>query len=650
MTAPTCISYIRFSSDRQSQGSSLERQLQASRAYAEKHGYVFDERFNYRDLGVSAYTGDHAKFGDLHRFLTAIKSGDIPKGTILLVESLDRLSRESVLEAFKQFQAILDEDIKVVTLCDEMEYTKENLATDFTKLIVSLSVMMRANEESKIKSQRIRGGFEKKRKNLANVKMTANVPTWLKLIKESNSFEIVPDRADIVKQIFQMSYDGQGIVTIARHLNKTKTPAFRSSKGWCQSTVRKILSSRSVIGEYQPHIYRKGMSKPEPVGDVVTDYFPAIIDKDIYNAVQARFANGTHVAGRTAKVQNLFGGITTCGYCGSRMDVVKKGNYPKEVHYLVCTSARKGVGCSYISIKCNEIEDAFLTFCREKELLDVLNLEGERDKERQKGLLHQISAKEGELISINKKLDILNEELLDTTDKSIRKHFKDQLTVFIHLKENLEQFITQLNREVTDINQSFEDVDTRIRNILDIVRDVNESASEEERITFRIKLRNSLRQIIKQVLVYPRGNLSSNQQIEISKLKFETELATVDGYNHDILRHERDTAINQLLDSQSNTIDDRYFEIHFKNGNLRRIGYLKNEGAFKDSFNRIGSTVEWASRGKQMKPIVLDEETRQIKEEVEQYIKAHPEKNMTPEDGEVMEEWFANLYNQQPSD
>jgi DNA invertase Pin-like site-specific DNA recombinase/uncharacterized protein YbjQ (UPF0145 family) len=652
MSTPLCISYIRFSSERQSQGSSLERQLKLSHDYAAKHGYVIDDNHSYRDLGVSAYTGKNAKFGDLFRFLTAIKCGEIPRGSILLVESLDRLSRESVLEAFAQFQDILKEDIKVVTLTDGKEYTKEGLNDNFTDLIISLSVMMRANEESKIKSKRIREGYEKKRNNLSNKKMTANVPTWLKLIKEANSFELVPERVEVVKQIFQMSYDGQGIITIARQLNKSKFPAFRSSEGWCQSTVRKILSSRSVVGEYQPHIFRKGMKKPEPVGDVAIDYFPAIIDKDVFYAVQARLSNGTHLAGRTAKIQNLFGGMTKCGYCGATMDVVTKGKFPKDIRYLVCTRARKGVGCSYVSFKCNEVETAFLTFCKEKELLDVLNLEGERDKQTQKSLSCQLSAKAGELLSINNKIRILDEQIVSTEDKLARQHYEESLIELLHIKKDINNAVAELCREIANINLTLEDVDTRVNNILDTVRCIEESSNEEDRIIFRIKLRNNFRQIVNRVVIYPTGIVYSEEQIKKVMQKYDTLISNSSDIYRDMFLQDRNDQVENMRNSQKNTKDDRYFEVHFKNGNFRRINYSKKDDVFKVSFDRVGNRVDWMMGNKQMKTrIWVDLEQQiieEVEEEVEYYKKKHPD--MGPEQAEEIKKWLIDQYSQDSSD
>ena len=45
-----------------------------------------------RDLGLSAYKGEHRTKGALGSFLKLVEAGKITKGSTLSVESLDRLS------------------------------------------------------------------------------------------------------------------------------------------------------------------------------------------------------------------------------------------------------------------------------------------------------------------------------------------------------------------------------------------------------------------------------------------------------------------------------------------------------------------------------------------------------------------------------
>ena len=65
MNAPAPIiraySYIRMSTEQQLKGDSLRRQLEMSRAYAERYNLLLDDTL--RDLGVSAWKGVNKKKG-----------------------------------------------------------------------------------------------------------------------------------------------------------------------------------------------------------------------------------------------------------------------------------------------------------------------------------------------------------------------------------------------------------------------------------------------------------------------------------------------------------------------------------------------------------------------------------------------------------
>src|SRR5262245_19340268 len=92
--AARAYSYIRFSRPEQSLGDSERRQVDAARAYAARKGLDFDETLQLVDRGRSGYKGDHRTKGVLGKFLKAVEAGDVPAGSILIVENLDRLSRE----------------------------------------------------------------------------------------------------------------------------------------------------------------------------------------------------------------------------------------------------------------------------------------------------------------------------------------------------------------------------------------------------------------------------------------------------------------------------------------------------------------------------------------------------------------------------
>jgi hypothetical protein len=98
---------------------------------------------------------------------------------------------------------------------------------------------------------------------------------WLKLTEARTSFLVLPDRANIVRKIFELSIAGLGGYTIAKQLNAKNVPAFGPSPKWDQSTIHNMLRNRATVGEHQPKRYRNG--KEFPVGDPIPNYYPAIM-------------------------------------------------------------------------------------------------------------------------------------------------------------------------------------------------------------------------------------------------------------------------------------------------------------------------------------------------------------------------------------
>ncbi|HWI26590.1 MAG TPA: recombinase family protein, partial [Stellaceae bacterium] len=103
-------SYLRFSTPEQERGDSFRRQTSMAEAYAVKNGLQLDER-SFRDLGVSAFRGANAETGMLGEFLNLVRCEAIPQGSFLLVESLDRLSRNKPRKAVRLLESICEEGI-----------------------------------------------------------------------------------------------------------------------------------------------------------------------------------------------------------------------------------------------------------------------------------------------------------------------------------------------------------------------------------------------------------------------------------------------------------------------------------------------------------------------------------------------------------
>jgi DNA invertase Pin-like site-specific DNA recombinase len=112
---PNAYSYVRWSSPQQAAGDSLRRQVERAASYAEARGLELVAGERWEDRGKSAFRGRNWHEGALGAFVAAIDAGDIPEGSFLLVEALDRISRDDVLPALNRMQEIIKRGITIVT-------------------------------------------------------------------------------------------------------------------------------------------------------------------------------------------------------------------------------------------------------------------------------------------------------------------------------------------------------------------------------------------------------------------------------------------------------------------------------------------------------------------------------------------------------
>jgi DNA invertase Pin-like site-specific DNA recombinase len=251
-------SYLRFSTPEQAQGDSQRRQWELTQRYAEEHGLELDTELTFKDLGVSAFRGANAETGRLGEFLKAVDEGLVAQGSFLLVESLDRISRSAARKALRVLEDIIDRGVTLVTLSDRKTYNSDNLTNDPMSLIMSILIFMRANEESATKSRRVKAAYDNKRKIARSggteKPFTRRLPGWIRWNEDTKALELIPQRAKVVTDIFDMAEAGFGKDSIARRLNERGEKPFGSSAFWHRSYVEKILNNPACIGTFVPKV------------------------------------------------------------------------------------------------------------------------------------------------------------------------------------------------------------------------------------------------------------------------------------------------------------------------------------------------------------------------------------------------------------
>jgi DNA invertase Pin-like site-specific DNA recombinase len=360
---------MRFSTLEQGKGDSLNRQTTMAREWSEKHGVPLDTELNLTDKGVSAYRGANAETGALGAFLDTVKAGTIPRGSWLLVESLDRISRQVVRKAARTIEDIVDAGITVVDLSDgAREYSAEALDSDPTLFLMMALRFMRSNEESTLKGSRVAAEYRNKRKSFAGDQAldeyTRRLPAWMRWDDETKAYAIIEERGALVREMFELTDAGWGQHRIARAFNARGLETWGAggwkAMYWHRSYVRKILSNRAAIGVFTPHLSTKDpltRRRTRTALASIDHRLPAAVDRELFERVSSRLET-TAARGRNSsrEPRSIFAGVLKCQYCDGTVTRVAKGKHV----YLVCAAANaRGGKCKYETVPYQQAEDSF---------------------------------------------------------------------------------------------------------------------------------------------------------------------------------------------------------------------------------------------------------------------------------------------------
>lgn len=361
MTTPTtAYSYARFSSARQGKGDSIRRQTTGPEAACREHGWTLDTQLTFRDPGVSAFHGKNFTEGRLGAFLQTVKAGTVKAGSVLIVENLDRISRQKARTALKTLEAIIDAGVGVYTMMDRQFITAATLDKDPMQLIMSVLTFTRANEESETKSNRGKARWQAARAKATESKKPfgGHCPFWTKPNQDRTGYEIIPAAMATAKRIVSMALAGFGPFNIAKKLNADGIVSARGKKTWQTNTVLALLKSKTLIGEYQPR-----NNDHKAMGEAVKSYYPAVCTEAEYYQIQAATAarsTGGMSRGRTGKsIANLFSGLLY-HESGCSMKICNPGR-------LVPTAAAAGT-CGWAAFSYRAFEEGFLRWVSEVQI------------------------------------------------------------------------------------------------------------------------------------------------------------------------------------------------------------------------------------------------------------------------------------------
>ncbi|MGR5138561.1 recombinase family protein [Vibrio jasicida] len=320
-------SYIRFSSKAQAEGDSLRRQLQRTKEWCRNNDVELSDK-NFQDLGISAFKEKTRP--SLDDLFSAIQTGSIVEGDFIILENLDRLSRQGIDHTQDMLRQILRSGVKVVDLTNGLELDKHSLNDLVSVIRIALAADL-AYQESKKKSERVLAAKATQRKLVREGKViNKRLPFW---IRKSDSY-LLNDKAEIVREIIKQRTTGIGFHKIAMALNeKYEAP---KAKHWSDTTIREIVKSRALYG-----------SMVDKDGEV-ENVFPALISFTEWQAIQAEHVSS---AGGYTK-HNHLARLVKCS-CGAAMSKkIQKSKTKTKTHEYntwKCVAATSG-GCEHTSV------------------------------------------------------------------------------------------------------------------------------------------------------------------------------------------------------------------------------------------------------------------------------------------------------------
>lgn len=301
--------YARVSSDKDAAFHSLEAQTEYYEDYVAAHP-DWELVSIYSDNGIS---GTITKRPEFQRMLEDCRAGKID---LVVTKSVTRFARNTVvlLETVRELK-------KLGVDCYFEKEDMHSISPDGELLLTLLA--MYAEEEARSASEnqlwRIKKKFENGEPWVGNM-------LGYRLV--DGKMVIIPEEAEIVRQIFSDYLSGMGKYRIVKKLIENNVSP-ESGNTWAVSSISKILSNEKYTGKMLlQKTYRKDFRTKIPIDNrgekrkyLVNESHEAIIDQETFDLAQQEMAiRAEKYHFRKDKITtstHLFCGVLHCGNCGS---------------------------------------------------------------------------------------------------------------------------------------------------------------------------------------------------------------------------------------------------------------------------------------------------------------------------------------------
>jgi site-specific DNA recombinase len=357
------------------ESSSVTNQREMLKRYVSEQENFFIVK-EYVDDG---YTGTNFDRPGFKQMIEDIEAGIIDT---VITKDLSRLGRERLGVGHYTEIYFPEHNIRYIALLDNIDTYFDAGMNDIAPFKGVINDMYVRDISKKIRSSLIE---RKKAGNFLGVTAPYGYQKDL-----NNKFHLIINEkeAEIVKRVFRLYLEGNGLTRIAqiltkdgipvpgesRDIGKTRRTALYSS--WKQTTIRRILDNRVYLGELVQFKRRKVNYKskrritvPEEERYICRGTHEAIIDEESFNAVQNILKKNKSFKG--TKHDYLFKGLLFCNECGARLNVTYSNyalkRYGEYRYTTICYSYSRLYSdiCTRHSNSIPELEEVLIKHIKE---------------------------------------------------------------------------------------------------------------------------------------------------------------------------------------------------------------------------------------------------------------------------------------------
>lgn len=357
------------------ESSSVTNQREMLKRYVSEQENFFIVK-EYVDDG---YTGTNFDRPGFKKMIEDIEAGIIDT---VITKDLSRLGRERLGVGHYTEIYFPEHNVRYIALLDNIDTYFDAGMNDMAPFKGVINDMYVRDISKKIRSSLI------ERKKAGNF-LGVTAPYGYQK-DPNNKFHLIINEkeAEIVKRVFRLYLEGNGLTRIAqiltkdgipvpgesRDIGKTRRTALYSS--WKQTTIRRILDNRVYLGELVQFKRRKinykskrRITVPEEERYICRGTHEAIIDEESFNAVQNILKKNKSFKG--TKHDYLFKGLLFCSECGARLNVTYSNyalkRYGEYRYTTICYSYSRLYSdiCTRHSNSIPELEEVLIKHIKE---------------------------------------------------------------------------------------------------------------------------------------------------------------------------------------------------------------------------------------------------------------------------------------------